>query len=103
MPLAGLVLVAGTLFAFNAITAERLGLSSEAYDAIRVGMTTAELEPLLPPSHLDELPPVFTESVAPRGAECWFYRGSDSWISLADAYVRLCFAEGELVSKDRIE
>jgi len=101
-PVAALLAVCGLLLALNAATVERIGLSAQALNRLHVGMTLDEAAPELPPSHLDELPAAFAPLSPPDGAQCRFYRGTDSWLDLGERYVRLCFADGVLIAKEQI-
>ncbi|WP_193317786.1 MULTISPECIES: sensor histidine kinase [Streptomyces] len=98
-PLAAVGVALGVLLAVNAVTVEQVGLSSEEFGELEVGMTGDETRPLLPPSHLDELPPTFTPRPAPAGAACEYYRAADTWFDIGDDYMQLCFADGTLVRK----
>jgi len=102
VPLGALGAVVAALVAMNAITAESVGLPVAAFEHLEIGMKPAEYVPLLPPSHLEELPPVFTAPEAPADTTCRFYRASDNWLDLGNSYVRLCFADDILTSKERI-
>lgn len=102
LPVLALAISGGLLLALNAATVQRIGLSSATFDGLRVGMPLEETDARLPPAHLDELPAAFRPERAPQGAECRFYRRADSWLDLGTSYAQLCFADGALVSKDRI-
>lgn len=102
LPVLALLGAGGVLLALNAATVERIGLSTASFNRLHVGMTLDEAGPELPPSHLDELPAAFAPPPPPEGTQCRFYRDADSWLDLGTSYVRLCFADGELVTKERI-
>jgi hypothetical protein len=102
-PVLALAVSAGLLVALNATTVENIGLSTEVFERrLHVGMSREEAEPWLPPSHLDELPAGLSPPEATDGAQCRFYRGADTWLDLGTSYIQLCFANGTLVSKERI-
>lgn len=102
IPIIAVAICAGMLLALNALTVERIGISTASFEDLRVGMPIGEAERLLPPSHLDEPPAVLAEPEAPEGSQCRYYRHADSWLDLGTSYLRLCFADDTLTLKERV-
>lgn len=100
-PLVLAVLVLGILVAWNGLTAARIGMADGVYERLQVGDAQDAVEKLLPPVGLDELPPVLREQASPAEGECRYQRASNSAIDISGVYVRLCFDDGVLVSKER--
>ncbi|RKR91101.1 signal transduction histidine kinase [Micromonospora pisi] len=96
----GLALVAG-LAVVQLLTVMRTGLPDDQYDQLRLGRPRAEIEPLLPPREFGEAPRVIAEP--PTGASCVYYQAGTGLVTNVDHLYRLCFADGVLVSKDRLE
>ncbi|MFK3984352.1 sensor histidine kinase [Micromonospora sp. NPDC050397] len=101
LPLAvGLALVAG-LVVVQLLTVTRTGLPEDRYDRLRLGQSRAQVEPWLPPREFGEAPRVVAEP--PADANCVYYQAGTGLLTSADHLYRLCFADGLLVSKDRLE
>lgn len=101
VPAAFILIVAGALFATNAITVVRSGMEPATFEQIRIGQSRADLNPLLPLAHIRTAPPTFNEPDQPAGATCEYFRPTTNPFVLgADSLYRLCFTDQKLVSKD---
>jgi hypothetical protein len=103
LPIAMTLIAAGALFATNAITVARSGMEPQTFDQLRLGQQRSELTKVLPVSHISDAPPTFEEPARPNGATCEFFRPTTNpFVIGSESLFRLCFAAGELVSKDVI-
>ncbi len=101
VPAAFVLVVAGALFATNAITVARSGMEPATFEQIRVGQLRADLNTMLPLAHIQKAPPTFNEPEQPAGAACEYFRPTTNPFVLgSDSLYRLCFADQKLVSKD---
>ncbi|MRG58351.1 hypothetical protein GE115_00455 [Agromyces sp. CFH 90414] len=91
LALVGFLVVQAITFAHTAVT-------SEVYERIDLGMTRAELAPLLPAGTPGPVP-IVSEPPAPDGAECDYFAARDGWLHFTDATYRLCFDRDVLVEK----
>ncbi len=85
------------------LTVTRTGLSHDRYDELRLGQPRAQLEPLLPAREFGEAPRVLAGTPPPPAASCVYYNAGSGRLDLDPDLYRLCFADGVLVSKDRLE
>jgi len=86
----------------QAMTSSQTALSSTTYARLELGMTQTELVHLLP-AGISRPAPTVDEPAAPLGADCDYYEARDGWLHFTDAAYRLCFRDGVLVEKLRLE
>ncbi|WP_255306029.1 sensor histidine kinase [Streptomyces sp. Wb2n-11] len=93
---AGAVLVAGAL-GWYAYTRSHSVLAPADYASLRVGESEAAAARVLPDRSVTD-PPVERAPAPPPGADCRYYRASRE-LFVAVGHLRVCFADGRLVSK----
>lgn len=86
----------------QALTVAETAISSDAYHAIELGDTRADLETVLP-AGIPQPVPIISEPRVPAGAECEYFAARDAWLHFTDATYRLCFEDGVLVEKLLLE
>lgn len=99
------VVVALTLAGFvavQAITVQHTAISSDTYARIGIGTTRTALASMLP-AGMPRPAPVVDEPHVPDGAECEYFAAREGWLHFTDATYRLCFRDGVLVQKLRLE
>ncbi|MEV7286788.1 histidine kinase [Streptomyces sp. NPDC093252] len=93
------LLLLGVAFAWYAYTETHSVLHPDTYARLHLGMTAAEIEPLLPDRAVTD-PPADRAPVPPPGANCAYYRSSGELLVSVDHF-RLCYDDGErLIVKD---
>jgi hypothetical protein len=101
LPVSMTLIVAGALFATNAITVARSGMDPATFERLRIGQQRSALDRILPVAHITTAPPTFAEPRRPTGAMCEFFRPTTNpFVMGADSLFRLCFVDHALVSKD---
>lgn len=101
VPVALTLIVAGALFATNAVTVTRSGMEPSTFEQVRIGQLRSDLKEMLPVAYIREAPPTFDEPDRPPGATCEFFRPTTNpFVIGADSLYRLCFTDHKLVSKD---
>ncbi len=96
--LAVLIAVSAVYYSYNRVASV---LEPEEYQRLRAGQPRAEVEPLLPGQQLLD-GRAGEQPSPPAGARCEFYGTEATLLGSSGDVYRLCFADGRLVSKDRI-
>lgn len=94
-----LVAVVAVQYAYNVY---RSTMTPAAYEQLRVGQSRADVTDLLPPREYEERPRVI-EPEAPADASCAYYRVERNILNLPSDVYRVCFVDGQLASKHRID
>jgi len=101
MPAAAGAVLLALVFGYNYYSTYRSVLDTEVYDGLRLGERQSTVEPRLPTDKADDNRLSANAPADPAGVdECRFYRTTT--LSLSPAY-RLCFTDGRLSHKDKLE
>jgi signal transduction histidine kinase len=98
----GLALVAA-LVVVETVTVARTALRDDHYDRLRLGQPRTDVERLLPADDLGRTPRVVVTPSRPPGAVCVYYQAGGGLFDLGPGVYQLCYADGVLVAKDRLE
>ncbi|MGH3876563.1 MAG: sensor histidine kinase [Actinophytocola sp.] len=99
----GLALIAA-LVAVQVATVTRTGLAHDQYDKLRPGQQLTDIAELLPPRDIGREPRVIASPPPrPADASCVYYQAGDGLLDLGPEVYQLCFVDGMLVSKNRLE
>lgn len=91
------------LAAVQVLTATRTGLPTDRFDQLRPGAARADVERLLPSNDIGRTPNVVATPTRPPGATCVYYPVGNSPLDFGPDVYQLCFVDGVLVSKARLE
>ncbi|MFE0177209.1 sensor histidine kinase [Streptomyces sp. NPDC059002] len=107
MAMVPVVLAVGTglaLIGVRTYTVMTTAISAETFERMEIGETHEELADLLPDSSLDKPSDGRAEQLpAPEGSTCQYYGTSRNVLDANRDLFRLCFDDGVLVSKDRLQ
>lgn len=102
LPVALLVALALALLGARTYTTTSTALDPAEFARLQVGQPRIDVAQRLPAASMDQTLPVVPEPAVPRGAQCEYYRTTATPFTLSNDLFRLCFADGDLVSKDTL-
>lgn len=91
------------LAAVQVLTVARTGLPADRFDQLRPGASRADVEWLLPSHDLGRTPKIVATPTRPPNSTCVYYPVGNSPLDFGPDVYQLCFADGMLVSKARLE
>jgi signal transduction histidine kinase len=103
LPLGLALTLLAALAAVQILTGTRTGLPPERYEALLPGQPRTEVERQLPPHDIGREPEIIATPPRPADATCRYYHVGDGLFDLSPDVYQLCFADGTLVAKDRLE
>lgn len=103
LPVGGGLALVTSLIVVQVLTAARTGLADDRYEELIPGRPRADVERLLPPHDIGRTPRVVAAPPQPAGADCAYYQAGDSPLDVGPDVYQLCFTDGVLVSKNRLE